>query len=97
MNRRISKQWGAFWNWLLIVVGWIALILIFYFSNGCSSFREDIVPPTASETAYAIDRYCLEMSGLMVFRKEFLYKVNELSEIGDLSAIDCDGDGKPDF
>lgn len=65
--------------------------------SGCSSFREDIVPPTAGTTARAVDRYCAEMAELTEFRVEFVGKVNELTEVGDLIAIDCDGDGEPDF
>jgi len=64
---------------------------------GCSTFREDIIPPTAGKTARAVDRYCTEMAGLIVFREEFVGKVNARTEVGNLTALDCDGDGEPDF
>lgn len=64
---------------------------------GCSSFREDLVPPTAGTTARAVDRYCTEMADLTDFRREFVGRVNDLTEVGDLSALDCDSDGRPDF
>jgi len=64
---------------------------------GCATVREDIIPPTAGKTARAVDRYCTEMAGLIVFREEFVNKVNQYTDVGNLTALDCDGDGEPDF
>lgn len=47
--------------------------------------------------AKAIDLYCAAEGMFVDNRKTRLAEVNALTRTGDMSALDCDGDGAPDF
>lgn len=47
--------------------------------------------------AKAIDLYCAAEGMFVDNRKARLAEVNALTRTGDMTALDCDGDGVPDF
>lgn len=47
--------------------------------------------------AKAVDLYCAAEGMFVDNRKARLAQVNALTRVGDMTALDCDGDGTPDF
>jgi len=65
--------------------------------EGCKGFSEGVVAPSAQTAAEAVDRYCEERRDYPVSRQRWVTAVNERTESGFLSSLDCDRDGEPDF